>query len=121
MRSIYFTIISILLLGGCSSKVGGECKYGERIVGNATIKSIDKGECIVDFRPSNRVWAEWSVKPRFKDMGALCYVNDRNIGKTYMAIYEKELVGTCSPYRVIVYDEDFLKSHPNLSKEYNLK
>ena len=106
---------------GCTPPVGGECKYGGRIKGSATIKSIRQGECIVDFRPAGRVWAEWNVESEFQDMGALCYVSNRTVGKTYMAIYEKELAGSCKPYRLIVYDRDVMKKHPNLAKMYDLK
>ena len=120
MRSI-LGLIAILFLGGCEPQVGGECKYGERVEGSATIKSIDERGCIVDFRPADRVWAEWSVEPKFQDMGASCYVSNRVAGKTYMAIYEKELVGSCKPYRLIVYDRDVVKKHPNLAKMYGLK
>ena len=108
-------VVCILTLNGCTPTAGGECKYGERVIGNATIKSIDKG-CIVDFRATNR-----SVEPKFKDIDALCYVNNRVVGETYMAIYEKELAGTCKPYRVIVYDKFYLKKRPDLFKKYNLR
>lgn len=118
MQSIYLNVVAIvgiLILYGCSPIVGGECKYGERVVGSATIKSLDKG-CIVDFRPINQ-----NVELKFKDMSALCYVNNRVVGETYRAIYEKELAGACKPYRVIVYDEVFLKKRPDVFEKYNLR
>ena len=126
MKSISYHItllwtVSLFSLTSCTQPVGGECKYGERVEGSATIKSIDERGCIVDFRPADRVWAEWSVEPRFQDISASCYVNNRKAGKTYMAIYEKELLGSCKPYRLIVYDRDTMKQYPNLVKIYGLK
>ena len=122
IRSIYMGILGLFFLCGCTNPVGGECKYGERTKGYATIKFIHQGECIVDFRPNNRILAEWSVEKRFKDMGAECYILGKiGVGKTYPAIYEKEISGTCKPYKVIVYDKEFLKKSPNLAKEYHLE
>ena len=123
IKSIYVSILSLLFLYGCIQPVCGEkCKYGERIKGNATIKSISQGEYIVDFRPANRVLAEWSVEEKFQEMGAQCWCYGKvTVGKTYTAIYEKETAGTCKPYRVIVYDKDFLKKRPDIAKKYDLE
>lgn len=122
LQSICIAIISLFFLYGCTQPVGEKCIYAEPIKGNATIKSIQEGECIVDFRPSGRVWAEWSVEKRFQDMGAECQILGKiTVGRTYTAIYEKEIAGSCKPYRVIVYDKAFIKKRPDLAKMYHLE
>jgi len=55
-------------------------------------------------------------------MGTECWIFGKiSVGKTYTAIYEKEIAGDCKPYRVIVYDKEFLKKRPDLAKEYHLE
>ena len=121
MWRIFLAVAAMMFFGGCEPNVGGTCKYAQRVEGSATIKSVKDGACIVDFRPSDRVWAEWNVKEEFRNMAATCYVNAPKTGESYRAIYEKEVAGSCKPYRVIVYDGDMLKKHPGLAKRYGLK
>ena len=115
-------VTCLFALYGCTQPVGRQCIYGKPLKGNGTIKSISHGECIVDFRPDNRVWAKWSVEKRFQDMGAWCWIMGKvGTGRTYRAIYQQEIEGSCNPYRVILYDKTFINKQPNIAKKYHLE
>ncbi len=118
---LYFNILlGMLFLYGCTSLVGDKCIYGKQLTGNAIIKSIDEKNCIIDFLPSNRVWAEWSVEEKFQNINAKCF-GKIEVGKVYNAVYKQEIQGSCKPYELIVYTQDFLKIQPNFSNIYDLK
>ena len=113
--------VCVLILSGCSPKVGGECVYGKEIKGTALVKSIENGECIVEFHPESRVLAEWSVEKKFRNIDAKCYGKVEK-GMVYGAVYRQEIRGSCKPYRLAVYTEEFFKKHPNRFQiSYNTK
>jgi len=91
MKSIYFTLLALFILNGCSFKVGGDCKY-QKTVGKALIKSIGKNRCIVDFNTMQNIEAQC--------IGAVV------AGEAYCAVYKKATHGSCTPYFLTVYHDD---------------
>jgi len=100
------------LLNSCIYIVGGSCKYKET-VGIAKVIELRDKECTVDFYPSQKIENTQDIY----NIDATC-IGDISIGKSYPAIYSKEIEGSCKPYRVMVYHPKVLKSHNDLSAKF---
>jgi len=97
MKKIYLIVLALFAINACTPRAGGDCDY-QKTVGKALVKSIDNNRCVVDFNAMQNVEAS-------------C-IGDIEVGKKYVAIYEKAMHGSCTPYFLMVYGEDAVKSNP---------
>ncbi len=94
-----FTII------GCVNPSGGECIYEESL-GVAKVYKIN-AECYADFYPEQKAWREWNVKKPVKGTEIECGSFEEG---EYPAVYKKIIKGVCSPFRLVLYKKEVLKS-----------
>ncbi len=102
--------VSILSVG-CVGFVGGECKY-EKSLGIAKITKT-KNRCIADFYPLQEPLREWNLKKNILGLEIECQDFEQN--KTYPAVYNKIIKGSCIPFRLDVYKKTFLIASINRS------